>query len=147
MKLRLGSLLVGCLLVVGAGYRLDDASDWKAIAGDWQPTKMEINGNALPAEDVKEFLITMKDGTYSAKRGDEVIDEGKAKIDASKNPKHLELTASVGDAKDKVRLGIYEVKDDTLKFAIASPDKERPTKFESPADSGTIYIEFTRKKK
>jgi uncharacterized protein (TIGR03067 family) len=145
MKLRLGMLLVGCFLMA-AEFRADEASAWKEIAGDWQPTKMEIDGKSLPAEDVKEFLIIMSQGKYVAKRSGEVIDEGKSKIDGSKSPKHLDLTASVGDAKDKTRLGIYEVKGDTMKLVIAAADKERPAKFESPEGSGSIYIEFAKKK-
>ncbi len=146
MKSRLGMLLVGCLLVAGA-FRADDASAWKEVTGDWQPTKMELDGNALPAEDVKEFLISMSQGKYAAKRSGEVIDEGKSKIDGSKSPKHIELTATIGQDKDKTRLGIYEVKGDTMKLVLAAADKERPTKFESPAGGQLIYIElFTRKK-
>jgi uncharacterized protein (TIGR03067 family) len=145
MKVRLGMLLVGCLLMA-AGFRADNASAWKEITGDWQPTKMELNGTALSDEDVKEFLITMSEGKYSAKRSGEVIDEGKSKIDASKSPKHLDLIASIGDAKDKTRLGIFEVKGDKLKMVIAGVDKNRPTKFEAPADSELIYIECTKKK-
>jgi len=143
MKLRLGILLAGCLLVA-AGFRADKASDWKELIGDWQPTKMELDGNALPPDDVKEFLVTMSEGKYAAKRSGEIIDEGKAVIDTSKTPKQLDLTATVGDAKDKVRLGIYEIKGDTMKFVVAGVDKERPTKFESPAGSGSIYIEYKK---
>ena len=43
MKFRMGMLLVGCVLVA-ASFREDKASDWKALVGDWQPTKMEIDG-------------------------------------------------------------------------------------------------------
>jgi uncharacterized protein (TIGR03067 family) len=144
MKLSLGMLLASCFLVA-AGFRADDAGDWKELKGDWQTTKLEIDGNALPAEEVKEFLVTLSEGKYAAKRSGEVIDEGKAAIDGSKTPKHLDLTASMGDNKDKLRLGIFEVKDGVLKFVIAGPDKERPTKFESAAGSGNIYLECKKK--
>ena len=63
-----------------------------------------------------------------------------------KTPKQLDLTATVGDNKDKLRLGIYEIKGDKMKFVLAAPEKERPTKFESVAGSGSIYIEYTKKK-
>ena len=107
---------------------------------------MEFDGAALPAEDVKEFLIIMSEGKYSAKRSGEVIDEGKSKIDGSKSPKHIDLTATIGEDKDKTRQGIYEVKGNTMKMVLAAADKERPTKFESPVDGQLIYIECTRKK-
>jgi uncharacterized protein (TIGR03067 family) len=145
MKLRLGMVLVGCLLA-GAGFAPDKASDWKELTGDWQPTKMEIDGNALPPDDVKEFLVTMSEGKYVAKRGSDVIDEGKAVIDTSKSPKNLDLTATVGESEGKLRLGIYELKGETMKFVIAGVGKERPTKFESAAGSGSIYIEYKKKK-
>ena len=145
MKLRLGLLFASCLFMA-AGFRFDDAGDWKELKGDWQATKMELDGGPLPADEVKEFVVTMSEGKYSAKRGDQVIDEGTSKIDASKSPKHLDLTASVGDSKDKLRKGIYEIKDGVLKFAIAAPEKDRPTKFESTAGSMIIYIECTKKK-
>ena len=145
MKLRFGMIVVGCLLA-GAGFAPDKASDWKELTGDWQPTKMWIDGNELPPDDVKEFLVTLAEGKYTAKRGSDVIDEGKVVIDASKSPKYMDLTATVGDNKDKVRLGIYELKGDTMKFAFAAAEKDRPTKFESAAGSGSIYIEYKKKK-
>lgn len=145
MKLRLGTLLA-CALLIGAGFRADKASDWKELSGNWQPTKIEIDGNALPADDVKEFLIVLSEGKYSAKRSGEAIDEGKAELDGSKTPKWLDLTASMGDQKDKIRKGIFKIEDGTLKFVIASADKDRPTKFESAAGSGSIYLECTKKK-
>jgi hypothetical protein len=85
MKMRLGLLFASCLLMAAA-FRFDDAGDWKELKGDWQPTKMELDGNPLPAEEVKEFVVTMSEGKYSAKRGDQVIDEGTSKIDASSLP-------------------------------------------------------------
>ena len=91
-------------------------------------------------------MVTMTEGKYSAKQSGQVIDEGKAVIDTSKTPKHLDLTGTMGDVKDKVRLGIYEIKGDKMKFVIGGVDKERPTKFEAPAGSGSIYIEYTKKK-
>jgi uncharacterized protein (TIGR03067 family) len=145
MKLRLGLLLMSSLLLA-AGFRADNAADWKDLTGDWQPSKIEIDGNALPADDVKEFVITLAEGKYSAKRSGETIDEGKAALDGSKSPKHLDLTASMGDQKDMLRKGIFVVKDGTLKFVISQPEKDRPTKFESAAGSGSIYIECTKKK-
>ena len=145
MKLRFGMILVGCLLA-GAGFAPDKASDWKELTGDWQPTKMELDGNALPADDVKEFLVILSEGKYVVKRSGDVFEEGKAVIDTSKSPKHLDLTATVGDNKDKLRMGIYEVKGDTMKFVIAAADKERPTKFESVAGTGNIYVEHNKKK-
>lgn len=144
MKLRLGLLLVSSLLLA-AGFRADNAADWKDLTGDWQPSKIEIDGNALPADDVKEFLITLSEGKYSAKRSGEAIDEGKATVDGSKSPKHLDLTAAMGDQKDKLRKGIFEVKDGTLKFVIAQPDKDRPTKFEATTGTGSIYLECKKK--
>jgi uncharacterized protein (TIGR03067 family) len=145
MKLRLG-LLLACSLLMAAGFRADKASDWKELTGNWQPTKIEIDGNPLPADDVKEFLIVLSEGKYSAKRSGEAIDEGKAEMDGSKTPKYLDLTASMGDQKDKLRKGIFEIKGDTLKFVIAGADKDRPTKFEAPAGSGSILLECTKKK-
>src|SRR5260221_7149530 len=99
MKLRLG-LLLACSLLIAAGFRADKASDWKELTGDWQPTKIEIDGTALPADDVKEFVITFSEGMYSAKRGGDAVEEGKAVMDGSKTPKHFDLTASIGDQKD-----------------------------------------------
>lgn len=148
MKLRIALAIVGCALLVGAAPAPEDekSSDWTLLSGNWQPTLMEIDGNKLPPDEAKEFLVIMSKGKYAAKRSGETIDEGTATIDQTKKPKEMDLKAGVGEQKGKVRKCIYEVTKDTMKFVIAQPDKDRPTKFESPAGSGCIYMEYKRTK-
>lgn len=117
---------------------------WVAINGNWRPTLFEVDGNRLPDDDLKEYLFVFSEGKYTVKRGGETIDEGKVMIAPNKTPKELDLMGSMGDSKNRIRKGIYEVKDDALKFVTS--DEERPTKLEAPAGSKRILLELKRVK-
>ncbi len=147
MKMLVLILLTLCPSVTGGfADNADVAKEWKLLAGDWQPVVMEIDGNKLDAEAVKEFKITFTEGKFVVKNGSATIDEGKLEIAPDKKPKHMDVTSSMGDNANKKRPGIYELKGDTMKFVMAPSDKERPTKFESPSGSGNIYIEYKKAK-
>ena len=95
MRAQRGLFVAACVLLLAAAFPADKAADeWKMLAGKWQPTKMEIDGNALSADDVKEFLVVLSEGKYTAKRNDQTIDEGTVTLDSEKKPKHMDLKAS-----------------------------------------------------
>ena len=53
-----------------------------------------------------------------------------------------------GTVKDQVYESIYKVDGDTLMLAVhIGEGKKRPEKFESPKDSGVVFITLKREKK
>jgi uncharacterized protein (TIGR03067 family) len=133
------------LLAVGvasAAPAPKDAKDDK-LEGTWVATSYVDHGKK---EDMSggQFILTLKGGKYSVKLGGQVVDEGTYTSDASKSPKEIDTTASVGDNKGKVDRGIYELKGDVLKTSFDEITvQKRPTSFD-----GEKYqvVEFKRGK-
>jgi uncharacterized protein (TIGR03067 family) len=150
-------LLVTFLLLAGlgsphaSGDPLGDASakELKALAGTWRPISAENNGYKTSGEDLKgDLWIRDADGKWTLRRGGKTVVEWAAKnIDATKNPKTVDIEITAGAYKGVVYLGIYELDGDTLRICFALPDRAvRPTEFS--ASKGTIraLTEFKREK-
>ncbi|MGH9419220.1 MAG: TIGR03067 domain-containing protein, partial [Thermoanaerobaculia bacterium] len=140
-------LLVTFLLLAGLGSAnasgdpLGDAftKELKALAGTWRPISAENNGYKASEEDLKGTLwIRDADGKWTMRRGDKtVVEWAVKKIDATKNPKTIDIETMAGAYKGVVYLGIYELDGDTLRICFALPDRAvRPTEFS--ASKGTI---------
>jgi uncharacterized protein (TIGR03067 family) len=61
---------------------------------------------------------------------------GTYNVDLSKTPNAIDMKPASGQFKDKTLQGIVKVDGDTMTIAFAAPGKDRPTAFESKADSG-----------
>jgi uncharacterized protein (TIGR03067 family) len=121
----------------------------KALAGTWRPIFTENNGYKSSPEDLKGILwIRDADGKWTARRGDKtVVEWAVKKIDATKNPKTIDLEITAGEYKGVVYLGIYELDGDTLRICFALPDRaERPTEFSASKGTVRALSEFKREK-
>ena len=150
-------LLVTFLLLAGLGSPKvsgdppGDAftKELKALAGTWRPISAENNGYKASEEDLKGTLwIRDADGKWTLRRGTETLVEWAVKqIDATKNPKTIDIEITAGAYKGVVYLGIYELDGDTLRICFALPDKpERPTEFSASKGSVRALSEFKREK-
>jgi len=150
-------LLVTFLLLAGLG--LPNASgdppgnaftrELKALAGTWRPVSAENNGYKASEEDLKGALwVRDADGKWTMRRGDEIVVEWAVKkIDATKNPKTIDIEVTAGTYKGVVYQGIYELDGDTLRICFALPDRdERPTEFSASKGSIRALSEFKREK-
>ncbi len=81
----LGLFVVGLLLAADDGKNADKAA--KQIEATWQVVSQERDGNKN--EDAESLTVTIKDGKYEVKRGDESVGKGKVKVDATKKPHTL----------------------------------------------------------
>jgi uncharacterized protein (TIGR03067 family) len=77
------------------------------------------------------------------------FDEGHfgLKIDATKKPEIIDVTAEEGRAKGETRLSIYEVKDDKLRICQARSGEDRPAEFSSKEGAGWTLKTFKRVRK
>jgi len=150
-------LLVTFLLLAGlnspnaSGDPLGDAftNELKALAGTWRPISTENNGYKASKEDLKDTLwIRDADGKWTMRRGDKtVVEWAVKKIDATKNPKTIDIEVTAGQYKGVVYQGIYELDGDTLRICFAMPDRdERPTEFSASKGSIRALSEFQREK-
>jgi uncharacterized protein (TIGR03067 family) len=134
-----------CFVLLICVARADDKDPYKAIAGKWTVTRMEIGGkvqdksNDTSGEfdfgtDVVKFAAT---GTDAAEFKHELRPKSKpAEINLFANSKYSKL----------VLRGIYKVDGDTLTVCVVPGNVDRPTRFESTKDGGEILFVLQRKK-
>jgi uncharacterized protein (TIGR03067 family) len=147
-------LFVAALLPAVAQDKGDPAKgdpakkDAELLQGTFNFAKVEIDGVKQPRKMKGEPFqtITFKGDKFEVKRGDTVLQAGTFKLDATKNPRTIDITINEGDAKGTVQLGIYEVVGDAFNLCFDPQGKKRPTEFKSPADSGITLAALQRER-
>jgi uncharacterized protein (TIGR03067 family) len=144
-------LLAGLGSPKASGDPLGEAftKELKALAGTWRPISAENNGYRASEEDLKGTVwIRDADGKWTMRRdGKTVVEWAVQKIDATNNPKTIDIEITAGGYKGVVYLGIYELEGDTLRICFALPDRdERPTEFSATQGSIRALSEFKRVK-
>jgi uncharacterized protein (TIGR03067 family) len=129
-------------LLVAADAKKDDAKkDAEKLQGTWKVVSAEHGGQT--PEGAKEFSLVVEKDTFTVKKGDDVVSKGTVKLDTSKKPKAIDMTVTESrneGEKGKVRLGIYELTKDGLKWCFAPTGTEdRPKEFASPEGSKNIF--------
>ena len=115
-----------------------------AVRGTWACTSAVVDGEPLPEKTVKELRLTITADRYKTERADEVLFDSTYRLDPSKDPKQIEMTATEGDAAGKPALGIYAVDGDTLKMCYVMPGRDRPKAFESAPGSKAYLVTWKR---
>src|SRR5262249_9752279 len=137
--------------LAGSGTLADDKADLerevRKFQGAWTFESSEAGGKALPADELKGFIVTFEGNKHTGKKGDEVIQSGTQKLDPSKSPKAIDVTMTEGANKGAVMLGIYEINGDTLKVCFDAEGKKRPTQFKSAPGSATFVNVHKRLKR
>jgi uncharacterized protein (TIGR03067 family) len=138
----LAIVMVG--LVLGADDKKEGKSDKDKLQGDWVAQSWEVDGQAMPAEELKNVTMKVEGDTWTVKLGETVI-KGTHKLDATKKPKTLDGEMTEGGS-DKI-IGIYEIDGDTWKECWAREGKDRPKQFKADADAGHNLNVWKRAKK
>lgn len=123
-----------------------DKADLDKLAGTWSCVSGVNNGRPIPDATVKELRLTLTKERYKTERGEDVLFDSTYTIDATKEPKHINMIGTEGENKGKAAQGIYLLDGDTLKICYTMPGKERPTAFESKPDSGATLVIWKRAK-
>ncbi len=132
-------LALGLFLVANTACGVEPGDATK-IEGTYSIASMIMDGKDLSVEDVKQVSMTWKEGKYTVKYGNEVVEEGTYKVNVKKKPYTIDTTATRGENRGKTRLGLYEYKDGELKICFGDLGKDRPTDFASKGGDGkTIY--------
>lgn len=116
------------------------APDFK---GTWVPTSGMVGG--VPLED--NFLTSTKlilgDGKYTVVVGEQKED-GSFKIDMTKKPAEVDITAESGPNKGKTIPALIEVTADTLKVVYNTMGLERPKDFTSTPENKMVLMVYKR---
>jgi uncharacterized protein (TIGR03067 family) len=123
----------------------ESEKDLKKMAGDWIPVSMELNGKKQPEELLKSIKLTIKGDKYNTVVGKEK-DEGTLKLDATKEPREMDITTSVGENRGKAIPCIYEIKGDELRVCYGLKVAERPMDFKADEDAKGVVMLITYKR-
>ena len=128
----------------------DADKDKAALKGKWEPTSSESGGNKDDESEYKQFRVTFEGDKFTILKGGEAHMKGTFKLDASQAPRRIDMVIEEcpsDDMKGKSLAGIYELKDDELKWCFVPPDSgERPTSFASQAGTSQILATLKREK-
>jgi uncharacterized protein (TIGR03067 family) len=131
---------VACVLLLGAD---DKAKKADPLSGTWKVSSLVAGGEER--EQAKGSVYTFKDGTLTMKgmRGER---KSTYKLDASKKPATIDMTAKGGQRDGMTTKGIFEVKGDELKlcFDFMGGD-ERPKMFDG-SNGSMVLVTLKREK-
>ena len=115
------------------------------MEGTWLPVEGELGGQRFPDEVLKTIKLTMSDGKYTVKVGEQ-IDKGTVKLEPTTKPKAMDITGTEGPNKGKTFLAIYELTGDTLRICYDLAGKKRPTEFKTAKDTQQFLVSYKREK-
>jgi uncharacterized protein (TIGR03067 family) len=139
-------LLALAVLMLLAGGLSGNAAQQKEdpLQGMWSLVSLEVNGEALPVDKIKDSRLSIKGDTYSFR----LREMGLAltyRADLSKDPKTLDMTVTEGPMKGKTYHAIFTFENGNLKICRnLEPDRVRPNRFGSRPDSGLMVIVWKR---
>jgi uncharacterized protein (TIGR03067 family) len=136
--MRLTIALAGCILLAGADDKQKTKKETDPLTGTWKVESLVFDGQER--DQAKGAFYIYQDGkvTQKSPRGER---KSTYKIDTSKKPATIDMTAQGGQRDGMTSKGIFEVKGDELKICIAfMPDAERPKTFAADAGSGNALV-------
>ncbi|MBA4018206.1 MAG: hypothetical protein C0483_13620 [Pirellula sp.] len=147
------SLAVGLLVVSGvvgcqpAGEAKKTApDDLKNVEGAWTLVSGEVDGTAIPEQEVKNAKLTIVGDQYTVDLGEKGVKKGTQKLDATKTPKQIDAKDTEGPTVGENH-GIYEfTADGDFRVCFAAPGKERPIAFVTKPGSGHFMHLWKRAK-
>jgi uncharacterized protein (TIGR03067 family) len=120
------------------------ADEIKNLQGIWNVIAVEANGDAIPAEEVTNIVVTIKDSTYTVKLN-EGTDHGTLSVDLSAQPRQMDIHPKSGEDEGRTMRAIYELKADSLRVCYARQGGSRPTAFDTSGDASYLLITYKRK--
>ncbi|HEV2948380.1 MAG TPA: TIGR03067 domain-containing protein [Gemmataceae bacterium] len=152
MKRRTGAIIF-VVLLLGADTQKDDAvkTETNKLQGTWRVVEAERDGVKAPGDETKKITLVIKGDKLTAKRTEnagkpeEKNYEMSFTLDPTKNPKWIDVTYTDGERKGESSLGIYELKDDSLKICM-SRGTTRPMEFETKMESQRHMMVLKREK-
>lgn len=134
-------------------------TDLEKLQGYWKPLQCETEGKAMmPTDIMKQVTVVFDKSEYFLYFKDSKTDkEGKpivlrlalanVALDPTTAPKTIAFEFAEGQLKGKKSHGIYELSGNQLKMCYGPAEKPKPTKFESPANSGYFLETWARQQK
>jgi uncharacterized protein (TIGR03067 family) len=125
-----------------------EAKDLKLLAGTWSVEAFSTEGEDIPKKYLKGVTLTVKGDRYVLDRADGTKPtELKITLDPAKKPKQVNLTRPGDDS--PARVGIYELKGDTVRVAICGVKRKagRPKTFKPDLSVNVVTFKRMKDKK
>jgi len=134
----IASVLV-LLLVAGAAARQEALSkELTALQGNWNI--VSVNGQSVSDQGVA-LSMAFSGNRYTQALNGQVVESGTVKLFAAKKPIAVDFSILEGDDAGKLQLGILEIGDDTLRFAMnIAGATDRPATFEAGGSAGVFVM-------
>jgi len=107
------------------------------LEGRWIVVSGTVDGDE---QDMKGAKVSIAKGMFTLEEQSGEVQKATYKVDASKKPSHIDLTATEGRQKDEVFKGIILFDGNRLTLCLASPGNDRPTEASSKDGSGQILL-------
>ena len=118
--------------------------DLQEMQGTWKLDSFEDSKKAKV--DVKKRTLFFGGELCLVRDGDKVVQVGVARLVTGKSPRRIDVVVRKGQHEDSTMLGIYELKDDTLKVCFDPEGEGRPTEFAAKADTSRYVAVYKRAK-
>ena len=116
----------------------------EVLDGRWLPVTAELGGRPFPEDVRKSITLEIKDNAYTITVGAEGRDTGTLKVDATAQPRQMDIVGVEGPNKGRTILAIYEQDGDTLKICYDLTGAARPAEFRSPEGSQVFLVTYKR---
>lgn len=146
-------LTLAVILVATAG-RADDEpekrpsvkDEFQALQGTWQVESWQEGDKKTAAADLKKRTVFFGSTVFIFRRDGNVHQAGSVQIDPGKSPRTINLLVKEGSGKEGVLLGVYELKNNSLKIAFDPEGQVRPKEIKADGEAGVTYIMLRRPK-
>jgi uncharacterized protein (TIGR03067 family) len=109
-------------------------ADIEELQGTWSVETLQVNGGDMPSGMFKGAKIEIEDSRFTTSGMGETY-SGAIQIDASQQPKTLDMIFTSGVHKGLSSLGIYELNGQTWTLCLGFAGKDRPKGFATKAGS------------
>ncbi|QDV17192.1 hypothetical protein Pan153_18270 [Gimesia panareensis] len=136
------SALILCLYIVQVGLVSADDQGiaeqvYQQTNGNWQLVKFVEDGVTAPAEDLKNIRMELKNGTWTARKGDIIIGQGTYKVLSLKDGYRIVSSkVTLGNNAGKTGQHISKSEGDILTICHPPEGQAAPTEFTSNKGSG-----------
>ena len=103
-------------------------------------------GRRLGAEVEQQLQLTLDGELYRTSKGPQTLFEGRFRIDESKSPWQIDITAVDGPFAGKSAQGLVNIEDDVLTICHTMPGQPRPTEFVSSEANGAHLVGWKTKR-